>query len=154
MFSSFIRSTMEVHQFSQSAPGMESRWFSTSTTGVAFFSTTAFAQACLDWPSAPEGGLRRFLRLRILAENRVLDLAENVGRLLSLATGGARTCSGDGCSPQACEERVSRYGKAMLDAVLSLTVLAAILLIGAFFLWRRTGNAKNALLMVLLLSWR
>ena len=44
-----------------------------------------------------------------------------------------------------------RYGKAMLDAVLSLTVLAAILLlIGAFFLWRRTGNMKNALLMVLL----
>ncbi|MDG5748881.1 hypothetical protein P8Q88_11915 [Qipengyuania sp. XHP0207] len=39
----------------------------------------------------------------------------------------------------------------MLDAVLSLTVLAAILLvIGAWFLWRRTGNAKNALLMVLL----
>ena len=39
----------------------------------------------------------------------------------------------------------------MLDAVLSLTVLAAILLvIGAFFLWRRTGNVKNALLMVLL----
>ena len=39
----------------------------------------------------------------------------------------------------------------MLDAVLSLTVLAAILLlIGAFFLWRRTGNMKNALLMVLL----
>ncbi|MEZ5680163.1 MAG: hypothetical protein R3E14_02585 [Erythrobacter sp.] len=39
----------------------------------------------------------------------------------------------------------------MLDAVLSLTVLAAILLvIGALFMWRRTGNAKNALLMVLL----
>ena len=39
----------------------------------------------------------------------------------------------------------------MLDAVLSLTVLAAILLvIGAYFMWRRTGNAKNALLMVLL----
>ena len=39
----------------------------------------------------------------------------------------------------------------MLDAVLSITVLAAILLIiGAFFLWRRTGNVKNALLMVLL----
>lgn len=39
----------------------------------------------------------------------------------------------------------------MLDAVLSITVLAAILLmIGAFFLWRRTGNAKNAALMVLL----
>ncbi len=39
----------------------------------------------------------------------------------------------------------------MLDAVLSLTVLAAIvLLVGAFFLWRRTGNVKNALLMVLL----
>ncbi|QYJ08112.1 hypothetical protein [Qipengyuania flava] len=39
----------------------------------------------------------------------------------------------------------------MLDAVLSITVLAAILLVlGAFFLWRRTGNVKNALLMVLL----
>ncbi|QPC99486.1 hypothetical protein [Qipengyuania soli] len=39
----------------------------------------------------------------------------------------------------------------MLDAVLSLTVLAAILLIiGAFFMWRRTGNLKNAVLMVLL----
>ncbi|MBX7483710.1 hypothetical protein [Qipengyuania qiaonensis] len=39
----------------------------------------------------------------------------------------------------------------MLDTVLSITVLAAILLvIGAFFMWRRTGNAKNSLLMVLL----
>lgn len=39
----------------------------------------------------------------------------------------------------------------MLDAVLSLLVLAAIVLvIGAFMLWRRTGNVKNALLMVLL----
>lgn len=39
----------------------------------------------------------------------------------------------------------------MLDTVLSLTVLAAILLIiGAFFMWRRTGAIKNALLMVLL----
>lgn len=39
----------------------------------------------------------------------------------------------------------------MLDAVLSITVLAALaLLVGAYFLWRRTGNAKNALLMVLL----
>lgn len=39
----------------------------------------------------------------------------------------------------------------MLDTVLSLTVLAAILLvIGAIVLWRRTGNTKNALLMVLL----
>jgi len=39
----------------------------------------------------------------------------------------------------------------MLDTVLSITVLAAILLlVGAFFLWRRTGNVKNALLMVLL----
>lgn len=39
----------------------------------------------------------------------------------------------------------------MLDAVLSLTILAAILLvIGAIVLWRRTGNTKNALLMVLL----
>ena len=39
----------------------------------------------------------------------------------------------------------------MLDAVLSITVLAAILLvIGAFFMWRRTGNVKNALLMIVL----
>lgn len=39
----------------------------------------------------------------------------------------------------------------MLDAVLSLLVLAAIVLVvGAFLLWRRTGNARNALLMVLL----
>jgi hypothetical protein len=39
----------------------------------------------------------------------------------------------------------------MLDAVLSITVLAAILLVvGAFFMWRRTGNVKNALLMVVL----
>jgi drug/metabolite transporter superfamily protein YnfA len=39
----------------------------------------------------------------------------------------------------------------MLDAVLSLLVLAAIaLIIGAFMMWRRTGNLKNALLMVLL----
>lgn len=39
----------------------------------------------------------------------------------------------------------------MLDLVLSLTVLAALaLLIGAFMLWRRTGNRKQALLMVLL----
>ncbi|QKG70051.1 hypothetical protein [Erythrobacter mangrovi] len=39
----------------------------------------------------------------------------------------------------------------MLDAVLSLLVLAAIVLvIGAFMLWRRTGNVKNALLMVVL----
>ena len=39
----------------------------------------------------------------------------------------------------------------MLDTVLSITVLAAILLVvGAFLMWRRTGNVKNALLMVLL----
>ena len=39
----------------------------------------------------------------------------------------------------------------MLDAVLSITVFAAILLvIGAIFLWRRTGATRNALLMVLL----
>ena len=39
----------------------------------------------------------------------------------------------------------------MLDTVLSIVVLAAIALFaGAYFLWRRTGNAKNALLMVLL----
>ena len=39
----------------------------------------------------------------------------------------------------------------MLDLVLSIVVLAAIaLLAGSFFLWRRTGNAKNAALMVVL----
>ncbi len=39
----------------------------------------------------------------------------------------------------------------MLDAVLSITVLVAILLVlGAFFLWRRTGNVKNAVLMIVL----
>ena len=39
----------------------------------------------------------------------------------------------------------------MLDTVLSITVLAAILLVvGAFLMWRRTGNVKTALLMVLL----
>lgn len=39
----------------------------------------------------------------------------------------------------------------MLDAVLSITILAAILLvIGAIMLWRRTGNVKNPLLMVVL----
>ena len=39
----------------------------------------------------------------------------------------------------------------MLDTVLSITVLAAILLVvGAFLMWRRTGNVKNALLIVLL----
>ena len=39
----------------------------------------------------------------------------------------------------------------MLDTVLSITVLAAILLVvGAFLMWRRTGNVRNALLMVLL----
>lgn len=39
----------------------------------------------------------------------------------------------------------------MLDTVLALTVLAAILLFfGAFFMWRRTGNRQQALLMVLL----
>tara|TARA_Y100000296_G_scaffold8265_1_gene9762 strand:- start:601 stop:810 length:210 start_codon:yes stop_codon:yes gene_type:complete len=39
----------------------------------------------------------------------------------------------------------------MLDTVLSITVLAAILLVvGALLMWRRTGNVKNALLMVLL----
>ncbi len=50
-----------------------------------------------------------------------------------------------------CSYRPADYGKAMLDAVLSITVLAAILLVvGAFFMWRRTGNVKNALLMVVL----
>jgi hypothetical protein len=39
----------------------------------------------------------------------------------------------------------------MLDLVLSVVVLAAFLLFaGAYFLWRRTGNTKNALLMVVL----
>ena len=39
----------------------------------------------------------------------------------------------------------------MLDTVLSLVVLAAaLLLFGAWMLWKRTGNAKNALLMVVL----
>ena len=39
----------------------------------------------------------------------------------------------------------------MIDLVLSIVVLAAFLLFaGAFFLWRRTGNTKNAILMVLL----
>ena len=39
----------------------------------------------------------------------------------------------------------------MLDTVLSIVVLAAIALFaGAYLLWRRTRNAKNALLMVLL----
>ena len=41
--------------------------------------------------------------------------------------------------------------ESMLDTVLAITVLAAIVLFfGAFFMWRRTGNAKQALLMVLL----
>ena len=39
----------------------------------------------------------------------------------------------------------------MLDFVLSLMVLATIaLLVGAFLLWRRTGNTRQALLMVVL----
>lgn len=39
----------------------------------------------------------------------------------------------------------------MLDIVLSIVMLAAFLLVvGAFFLWRRTGEAKRPLLMVLL----
>lgn len=39
----------------------------------------------------------------------------------------------------------------MLDTILSITVLAAaLLLFGAYMLWRRTGNAKHPLLMVLL----
>lgn len=43
------------------------------------------------------------------------------------------------------------YAGRMLDTVLSITVLAAILLlVGAFFMWRRTGNTKQTLLMVLL----
>ena len=39
----------------------------------------------------------------------------------------------------------------MTDIVLSIVMLAALaLLAGAFALWRRTGEAKNPLLMVLL----
>lgn len=50
-----------------------------------------------------------------------------------------------------CQREEAGYGETMLDAVLSLLVLAAIaLVIGAFMMWRRTGNLKNALLMVLL----
>jgi hypothetical protein len=38
-----------------------------------------------------------------------------------------------------------------MDIVLSIVMLAAIaLLIGAFMLWRRTGQAKQPLLMVVL----
>lgn len=39
----------------------------------------------------------------------------------------------------------------MTDVVLSIVMLAAlVLLAGAFFLWRRTGEVKNPALMVLL----
>lgn len=39
----------------------------------------------------------------------------------------------------------------MLDTVLSLVVLAAaLLLFGGYMLWERTGNMKNAALMVVL----
>ncbi|MBU7581235.1 MAG: hypothetical protein KAF27_12360 [Porphyrobacter sp.] len=39
----------------------------------------------------------------------------------------------------------------MMDIVLSIVMLAAIALVaGAFALWRRTGDAKNPALMVLL----
>ena len=39
----------------------------------------------------------------------------------------------------------------MMDTVLSIVVLAAVaLLAGAFVLWRRTGNVRNAFLMVIL----
>ena len=49
----------------------------------------------------------------------------------------------------ACSRVGAGYGTAMLDAVLSITVFAAILLvIGAIFLWRRMGATRNALLMV------
>lgn len=38
-----------------------------------------------------------------------------------------------------------------MDTVLSLMVLAALaLIVGALMLWRRTGNRKQALLMLLL----
>lgn len=43
------------------------------------------------------------------------------------------------------------YGIAMLDIALSLAVLAALaLLVGAYFTWRRSGDRKQALLMVVL----
>ena len=43
------------------------------------------------------------------------------------------------------------YAERMLDTVLAITVLAALLLLlGAFLLWRRSGEAKQPLLMVLL----
>ena len=39
----------------------------------------------------------------------------------------------------------------MTDIVLSIVMLAALALVaGSFFLWRRTGATRNALLMVLL----
>lgn len=39
----------------------------------------------------------------------------------------------------------------MVDIVLSIVMLAAILLVlGAFYLWRRTGEAKQPALMVVL----
>lgn len=39
----------------------------------------------------------------------------------------------------------------MIDIVLSIVMLAALALVGgAFVLWRRTGEAKNPALMVLL----
>jgi drug/metabolite transporter superfamily protein YnfA len=42
-------------------------------------------------------------------------------------------------------------GTGMTDFVLSLVMLAALALVaGAFVLWRRTGEAKQPLLMVLL----
>lgn len=42
-------------------------------------------------------------------------------------------------------------GREMLDIALSLAVLAAVaLLVGAWFVWKRTGNRQQALLMVVL----
>lgn len=51
-----------------------------------------------------------------------------------------------------CREARAPYCRdTVLDLALSLTVLAAIaLLAGAWALWRRTGNRKQPLLMVLL----
>jgi len=51
-----------------------------------------------------------------------------------------------------CPETRALYCRdAVLDLALSLTVLAAIaLLAGAWALWRRTGNRKQPLLMILL----
>lgn len=56
-------------------------------------------------------------------------------------------------SAQRFETAGARQGivRMTMNLVLSIVMLAAIALIaGAFFLWRRTGEAKNPLLMVVL----